>query len=96
MSGKDLIPSVELARKICKILGKPGPETFIYELFLDDSWGQVMLGQGVQPQGWSPLADNVPAEDLGPFLASLSRACRVKAQALPRHADFISGLVGAA
>ena len=66
------------------------------ELFLDDSWGQVMLGQGVQPQGWSPLADNVPAEDLGPFLASLSRACRVKAQALPRHADFISGLVGAA
>jgi tryptophan halogenase len=66
------------------------------ELFLDDSWGQVMLGQGVQPQGWSPLADNVPAEDLGPFLDSLARAYRLKAAALPAHADFVAGVVGAA
>ena len=60
------------------------------ELFLDDSWGQVMIGQGILPTGWSPLADNVPGEDIGPFLKSLATACRTKAQNLPAHADFIA------
>jgi tryptophan 7-halogenase len=60
------------------------------ELFLDDSWGQVMIGQGILPQGWSPLADNVPGEDIGPFLASLATSYRTKAQHLPTHADFIA------
>ncbi|HEY8014065.1 MAG TPA: lysine--tRNA ligase, partial [Dongiaceae bacterium] len=31
MSGKDLIPSVELANKICRVLGSPPPEGFNYE-----------------------------------------------------------------
>ena len=35
MFGKDLIPSAELATKICKIIGKP-PELLNYELFLDE------------------------------------------------------------
>jgi tryptophan 7-halogenase len=65
------------------------------ELFLDDSWGQVMIGQGVTPNGWSPLADNVPSEDVGPFLESLAASYRTKAQHLPTHADFVSNLVGA-
>lgn len=65
------------------------------ELFLDDSWGQVMIGQGVTPTGWSPLADNVPGADVGPFLESLSASYRTKAQHLPTHGDFISRLVGA-
>lgn len=64
------------------------------ELFLDDSWAQVMLGQGVMPQGWSPLADNVPGEDIGPFLASLAKAHRTRAEALPRHDQFVARLAG--
>ncbi len=64
------------------------------ELFLDDSWGQVMIGQGIVPASWSPLADNVPAEDIGPFLKSLSDAYRTKAQQLPTHSDFVSQILG--
>lgn len=64
------------------------------ELFLDDSWGQVMIGQGILPQGWSPLADNVPSEDLGPFLESLATAYCTKAQHLPTHADFVAQMAG--
>jgi tryptophan 7-halogenase len=63
------------------------------ELFLDDSWGQVMIGQGILPQGWSPLADNVPGEDVGPFLESLATAYRTKAQALSSHAAFVSQML---
>jgi tryptophan halogenase len=55
------------------------------ELFLDDSWGQVMIGQGITPAAWSPLADNVPAEDIGPFLESLAKIYRTAAAALPEH-----------
>ncbi|URD60939.1 tryptophan 7-halogenase [Sphingomonas sp. KRR8] len=64
------------------------------DLFLDDSWGQVMLGQGIEPSGWSPLADNVPGEDIGPFLGSIAKSARVKAQALPPHGAFIKAMLG--
>jgi tryptophan halogenase len=64
------------------------------ELFLDDSWAQVMLGQGIAPRHWSPLADNVPAEDVGPFLASVARSARVRAEAMPGHADFLAKMMG--
>jgi tryptophan halogenase len=64
------------------------------ELFLDDSWGQVMIGQGIMPASWSPLADNVPAEDLGPFLETLARSYQLKAEALPMHRQFVAEMVG--
>jgi tryptophan halogenase len=64
------------------------------ELFLDDSWGQVMIGQGIMPNGWSPLADNVPARDVGPFLDTLAKSCRIKAEALPSHRDFVTAITG--
>jgi tryptophan 7-halogenase len=64
------------------------------ELFLDDSWGQVMIGQGIMPESWSPLADNIAAEDLGPFLESLARSYRVRAESLPTHRQFVASIVG--
>jgi tryptophan halogenase len=64
------------------------------ELFLDDSWGQVMIGQGILPESWSPLADNVPGEDIGPFLDSLAKSYRVRAESLPAHRQFVASMVG--
>lgn len=64
------------------------------ELFLDDSWGQVMLGQGILPASWSPLADNVPAEDIGPFLDALAKSYRLRAESLPTHRQFVDSIVG--
>jgi tryptophan halogenase len=63
------------------------------ELFLDDSWGQVMIGHGVIPESWSPLADNVPGEDIGPFLETLANSYQLKAQALPTHRQFVASMV---
>jgi len=65
------------------------------ELFLDDSWGQVMIGQGIMPDGWSPLADNVPGEDLAPFLASIASSYRAKAATYPEHRDFVAAMIAA-
>jgi tryptophan 7-halogenase len=63
------------------------------ELFLDDSWGQVMIGHGIMPRSWSPLADNVPGEDIGPFLETLAKSYQLKAQALPTHRQFVASMV---
>ena len=63
------------------------------ELFLDENWGQVMLGHGIVPGSWSPLADNVPGEDIGPFLETLAKSYQMRAQALPGHRQFVASMM---
>jgi len=46
MAGKDLIDSVTLSSKICKVLGKPAPEGFNYELFLDENSQKISKSKG--------------------------------------------------
>ena len=41
MSGKDLIDSVTLGSKVCRILGGRPPEGFNYELFLDEEGQKI-------------------------------------------------------
>ncbi|MEI6557771.1 MAG: lysine--tRNA ligase [Rhodospirillaceae bacterium] len=87
MSGKDLIPSVELARKICKILGKPGPETFIYELFLDDKGQKISKskGNGLSVEEWLTYA---PSESLSLFMHQKPKAAkRLYFDVIPRAVD---------
>ncbi|SKA34837.1 lysine--tRNA ligase [Consotaella salsifontis] len=46
MSGKDLIDSVTLSSKICRVLGANPPEGFNYELFLDDKGQKISKSKG--------------------------------------------------
>ena len=46
MSGKDLIDSVQLSSKICRILGAQPPEGFNYELFLDENGQKISKSKG--------------------------------------------------
>lgn len=63
------------------------------ELFLDDSWSQVMIGQGLTPRAWSPLADNVPAGDVGPFLTAVADRARTGAASLPGHREVVEQML---
>lgn len=60
MHGKDLIDSVKLSRKICKVLGYEGPETFVYELFCDDEGKKISKskGNGLSLDEWLDFAPN--------------------------------------
>ena len=64
------------------------------ELFTEDSWSQVMIGQGIIPQHWSPLADTVPIDELDAYLATIAAAYRRKAAQLPTHAAYVAQRVG--
>lgn len=60
MHGKDLIDSVTVSSKVCRILGKPPPLTYKYELFHDETGRKISktLGNGITMEQWidySPL-----------------------------------------
>ncbi|MTI18787.1 lysine--tRNA ligase [Rhodobacteraceae bacterium RKSG542] len=59
MAGKDLIDSVTLSSKICKALGKPAPEGFNYELFLDEKGQKISKskGNGLTMEEWLAYAN---------------------------------------
>ncbi|MEC8585849.1 MAG: lysine--tRNA ligase, partial [Pseudomonadota bacterium] len=54
MSGKDLMDSVRLSSRICKILGARPPEGFTYELFLDENGEKISKsrGNGLTVEEW--------------------------------------------
>ena len=87
MSGKDLIPSVQLANKICRELGSPPPEGFNYELFLDEKGQKISKskGNGLSVEEWLEYA---PPESLALFMFQKPRAAkRLYFDVIPRAVD---------
>lgn len=60
------------------------------DLFTDSSWLQVMLGQGLMPQGYHPIADALPAEQLDGFLGNIRKIVGQAASTLPSHTDYLA------
>ena len=58
MSGKDLIDSVKLSSRICRILGGQPPEGMTYELFLDEDGQKISKskGNGLSVEDWLTYA----------------------------------------
>jgi tryptophan halogenase len=66
------------------------------ELFTEEGWGQVMIGQGLEPRAFSPLAAALDGDELAAYLAKLADAYRTAAAALPTHAQFVQAMVARA
>ncbi|MFU8831088.1 MAG: tryptophan halogenase family protein [Wenzhouxiangella sp.] len=60
------------------------------ELFTEQSWLQVLLGQGVVPERHHPLADRLSAAELAQFLCNLRKVVKTSLRSMPDHADFIA------
>ncbi|WP_142849982.1 lysine--tRNA ligase [Telmatospirillum sp. J64-1] len=87
MSGKDLIPSVQLSGKICRILGGTPPQNLSYELFLDDQGQKISKskGNGLSVEDWLRYA---PPESLALFMYQQpKRAKRLYFDVIPRNVD---------
>ncbi|SET38534.1 tryptophan halogenase family protein [Thalassotalea agarivorans] len=59
------------------------------ELFGENSWIQVMMGQGLMPERYHPIVDMMPEEDLKGFLQNVEMGVRKKVDSWPNHHDFI-------
>ena len=87
MSGKDLIDSVRLSGRICRILGSQPPEGFTYELFLDEHAQKISKskGNGLSVDDWLRYA---PPESLSQFMYNQpQRAKRLYFDVIPRGVD---------
>ena len=87
MSGKDLIDSVRLSGRICRILGGAPPAGFTYELFLDENGEKISKsrGNGLTVDEW---LDYAPASSLGLYMYNAPRkAKRLYFDVIPRHVD---------
>ena len=87
MSGKDLIDSVKLSSRICRILGGTPPEGFTYELFLDENGEKISKsrGNGIAIEEWLRYA---PPESLSLYMhRSPRKAKRLYFDVIPRAVD---------
>jgi tryptophan halogenase len=60
------------------------------ELFTELAWLQVMVGQGIKPRAYHPLADNLTSVQLREYLANVQTIALKAANALPAHRDYIA------
>jgi tryptophan halogenase len=65
------------------------------ELFAESSWIQVMMGQGIMPQSYHPVAAKLRQDELDHFLGSLRDMVARTVAGLPSHQDYISGYCAA-
>jgi len=62
------------------------------DLFIEPSWLQVMLGQGIEPQDYHPLANNMPEATLMAMLKRIKEIKNEPVSKLPSHDDFINNI----
>ena len=63
------------------------------DLFQPPSWLAVMLGQGILPQGYDPMADIVPDAVVEAQFESMRTTIAQTARALPTHEEVIARIV---
>ncbi|MEC8455278.1 MAG: tryptophan halogenase family protein [Pseudomonadota bacterium] len=60
------------------------------ELFTEESWIQVFLGQGVIPAGYDPLVDVTPEAEIERFLNDVETVIGKCVAVMPSHADYVA------
>ena len=65
------------------------------ELFAENSWVQVMMGQGIVPRSHHPIADKLGEEELARMLTTLRGNVARTVAALPRHDAYVAQYCGA-
>ena len=87
MYGKDLIESAILSTKIIRLLGKPNPSGFAYELFLDEKGEKISKskGNGITIDEWLEYAS---PESLSLFMyQNPKRAKKLYREIVPKAVD---------
>jgi tryptophan halogenase len=74
---------IDLFRETGRVFRAPN------ELFAENSWIQVMLGQGIVPEQYHPIVDVMSDEELGRFLQGIKSSIDQVVAGLPRHQVYV-------
>lgn len=66
------------------------------ELFVENSWVQVMLGQGIMPKSYHPIAAKLRPDELDKFLSMLRETVARTVASLPQQQAYIDRYCSAA
>jgi tryptophan halogenase len=64
------------------------------ELFAENSWIQVMLGQGIEPRSHHPVANLMGDEELSGFLGEIREGVNRTVAQLPTHHGYLQRYLG--
>ncbi len=84
-----LAQKIELFRETGRVFRKNE------ELFAENSWVQVMMGQGIVPRSHHPVAEKLRDEELERLLATLRDNVARTVASLPQHAAYVAQYCGA-
>ena len=88
MYGKDLIPSAELARRLCRIFGKHPPTEMFYELFLDENGQKISKSKGSSGLTLEKWLEYSSQDSLSLFMYQKPKtAKRLTFEIIPRTVD---------
>jgi tryptophan 7-halogenase len=60
------------------------------ELFTEAGWTQVLIGQGLMPRGYHPLAGQISEADLADYMSMIETLTAREVAQMQTHADYIS------
>jgi tryptophan 7-halogenase len=80
---------IELFRRTGRVFRVAG------ELFAENSWIQVMLGQGIEPEQHHPVADLMGDAELAGFLDGIRSSVDHAVMQLPAHRGYVQTYCGA-
>jgi tryptophan 7-halogenase len=75
---------IKLFRETARVFRGPN------ELFAENSWIQVMLGQGIVPEQHHPVADLMGDAELSQFLEEIRTSVKRTVAQLPLHHDYVA------
>jgi len=85
-----LAQKIELFRETARVFRRNE------ELFAENSWVQVMLGQGIEPRAWHPIAGKLNDDELDRLLGMIRQDVTRTVAGLPDHAAYVARYCGAA
>jgi tryptophan halogenase len=84
-----LAQKIELFRETGRVFRKNE------ELFAENSWVQVMMGQGITPRAYHPIATKLSDDELGRLMQTISSGVEQTVGSLPGHQDYVARYCGA-
>jgi tryptophan halogenase len=79
-----------LARKMELFRSTGGIVREAEDLFAEEAWLQVMIGQGIEPGAWHPMADRLSHEQLAQFMSQSKKLVKQAVNRITSHESFIA------